>query len=96
MRLRLLSAGLLLATAAFPAGPTGSAPTFNRDVAPVLYNRCVECHRTGEVAGIAFTTYKEVRPWAKAIKERVLTAFHAALAGRSALRRVPQRSPPLR
>jgi hypothetical protein len=50
-----------------------STVTFSRDVAPILYQRCVECHRQGEVARISFTTYKEVRPWAKAIKERVLT-----------------------
>src|SRR5436190_17757015 len=58
---------------AFAADAGSSTVTFTRDVAPVLYNRCVECHRKGEVAGIAFTTYKAVRPWAKAIKERVLT-----------------------
>ncbi len=67
MKFRLAAAGLSFAAASL------AAPTFTRDVAPILYNRCVECHRAGEVAGISFTTYKEVRPWAKAIKERVLT-----------------------
>src|SRR5438552_5146168 len=50
-----------------------SKVTYSKDVAPILNRRCVECHRTGEVAPMAFTSYKEVRPWAKAIKERVLT-----------------------
>src|ERR1051326_1932190 len=50
-----------------------SKVTYSKDVAPILNRRCVECHRTGEVAPMALTSYKEVRPWAKAIKERVLT-----------------------
>src|SRR5581483_6765263 len=73
MSIRLLSVSLALGAAAFAAGPAPSGVTFSRDVAPVLYKRCVECHRQGEVAGISFTSYKEVRPWAKAIKEKVLT-----------------------
>ncbi|HEV3197026.1 MAG TPA: thiol-disulfide isomerase [Bryobacteraceae bacterium] len=48
-------------------------PTFSKDVAPILYNRCLECHRQGEAAPMAFTSYNEVRPWAKAIKQAVLT-----------------------
>ena len=51
------------------AGSTASTkPTFSKDVAAILNKRCVECHRTGEVAPMALTSYKEVRPWAKAIK----------------------------
>jgi len=72
VKLRLLVACSVLVAAAH-AGTGVSAVTFSRDVAPVLYERCVECHRKGEVAGIAFTSYKEVRPWAKSIKERILT-----------------------
>jgi hypothetical protein len=51
----------------------GGAPvTFHKDVAPVLQNNCQGCHRTGEAAPMAFGSYKEVRPWAKAIKASVL------------------------
>lgn len=64
----MIAAFLLLRAGAFAADVT-----FSRDVAPILYQRCLECHRSGEAAPMAFTTYKEVRPWAKAIKERVLT-----------------------
>src|SRR5438552_11433607 len=49
-----------------------SAPTFNRDVVPILESRCQECHRPGEVAPMAFVTYQQTRPWAKAIREAVL------------------------
>src|SRR5258708_9247536 len=47
--------------------------TFNKDVLPVLQNRCQECHRPGEVAPMSFLTFKDARGWAKAIKTAVLT-----------------------
>jgi hypothetical protein len=64
-------------SAAYFLAAFGSAaaatPTFSKDVAPILYSRCVECHRSGEAAPMAFTSYAEVRPWAKAIRQAVLT-----------------------
>ena len=48
-----------------------SAPTFTKDVAPVLYKNCANCHRPGEIAPMSLLTYEQVRPWAKAIRERV-------------------------
>src|SRR6202046_2505379 len=50
-----------------------NAPTFTKNVAPILYNRCLECHRPGEAGPMAFRTYQETRPWAKAIKQAVMT-----------------------
>ena len=50
-----------------------SVPTYTKDVAPILYNRCLECHRPGEAGPMAFRTYEETRPWAKAIKTAVMT-----------------------
>jgi hypothetical protein len=47
--------------------------TYSKDVAPILNKSCVECHRPGEAAPMAFTSYKEVRPWAKAIRQQVVT-----------------------
>lgn len=58
--------------ATFAASTDAAKPTFTKDVAPIMFNRCVECHRSGEVAPMSLTNYKEVRPWAKAIKERVV------------------------
>src|SRR5215469_3786979 len=63
-------AAYLLGSLGWAAAAT---PTFSKDVAPVLFSRCVECHRQGEAAPMAFTSYAEVRPWAKAIKQAVLT-----------------------
>jgi hypothetical protein len=57
-----------------PRVPPGeSAPTFSKDVAPILYNKCVSCHRPGEVAPMSLITYKDVRPWARSIQDRVAT-----------------------
>jgi len=46
-------------------------PTFYRDVLPILQDRCQQCHRPGEVAPMPFLTYRQVRPWVKAIRESV-------------------------
>jgi hypothetical protein len=64
----------MIGASAFAANTSGSiAPTFSKDVASILYQRCVTCHRPGEAAPMALRTYAEVRPWAKAIKAAVLT-----------------------
>jgi len=46
-----------------------ASPTFYRDVLPILQNRCQECHRAGEMAPMPLVTYRETRPWAKAIRD---------------------------
>jgi peroxiredoxin len=43
--------------------------TYTRDVAAILQNRCVECHRPGEIAPFALTSYGEVAGWAETILE---------------------------
>lgn len=50
---------------------TAAAVTFSRDVAPILYNKCATCHRQGEIAPMSLITYKEVRPWARSVREVV-------------------------
>ena len=49
-----------------------AALTFNKDVAPIVNARCAECHRPGESAPMSFLSYKEIRPWAKSIREVVV------------------------
>jgi mono/diheme cytochrome c family protein len=44
-----------------------SAPTFNHDVAPILYANCSNCHRPGEVAPFALLTYQDAAKRAKQI-----------------------------
>jgi hypothetical protein len=45
--------------------------TFNKDVAPIFNKNCAECHRPGEGAPFSTLSYKDVRPWAKSIREKV-------------------------
>src|SRR5262245_28069273 len=53
-------------------GAAAAAPTFSKDVAPIFVKNCMSCHRSGEIAPMSLITYKEVRPWAKAIREKVV------------------------
>jgi hypothetical protein len=71
MTVRLFVRNLFLGFA-LPIAAAAVPPTFSKDVAPILYSRCVECHRPGEAAPMAFSSYSEARPWAKAIKQAVL------------------------
>jgi mono/diheme cytochrome c family protein len=47
--------------------------TFSKDVAPIFNKACAECHRPGEAAPFSTLTYKDSRPWAKSIREKVVT-----------------------
>ena len=47
--------------------------TFTKDIAPILQEKCQDCHRAGAMAPMSLLTYQEARPWAKSIKERVVT-----------------------
>ena len=54
------------------AAQTGPQPsvTFTRDVAPILQRSCQACHRPGSIAPMSLVTYEDVRPWARAIKDK--------------------------
>jgi hypothetical protein len=66
--------GALLMNAEADGAQTAAAPvTFTRDVAPILFTRCAECHRPGESAPMSLLTYKDARPWARSIREQVIT-----------------------
>lgn len=49
----------------------GKQVTFTKDVAPIFNAKCAECHRPGDSAPFSTLSYKDVRPWAKSIKEKV-------------------------
>ncbi len=51
----------------------GAGLTFTKDIAPIIYKNCSSCHRQGEIAPMSLVDYKEIRPWAKAIREKVIT-----------------------
>lgn len=52
---------------------TDGAPTFSKDVAPILFESCVTCHRAGETAPMSLMSYEEARPWARTIRRAVAT-----------------------
>ncbi len=64
-------AGAAAAGAAEKPSPA-SPPTYTKDVAAILHEHCVVCHRAGDIAPMPLLTYEQVRPWSSAIKEAVL------------------------
>ncbi|HVH28936.1 MAG TPA: cytochrome c [Vicinamibacterales bacterium] len=57
-----------VATATEPPRPA----TFAKDVAPILQQKCQHCHQPGSIAPMSLRTFEETRPWARAIKDRVM------------------------
>lgn len=41
--------------------PPSTAPTFYRDILPILEQHCQRCHRPGEIAPVPLVTYDEVK-----------------------------------
>ena len=54
------------------AGAAEGTPTFAKDIAPILYENCVACHRPNHLAPMSLITYADARPWARAVKTKVL------------------------
>jgi len=74
LRLYALTAlAAVAALAAWSAPIVHPALTFHKDIEPIFQARCQGCHRPGEVAPMPLLRYQDARPWAKAIREAVLT-----------------------
>jgi hypothetical protein len=67
---RLFVWGLAAGSMVLTAAP--KEVTFHKSVEPILQERCQGCHRPGEAAPMSLLSYKEARPWAKAMKDAVL------------------------
>lgn len=67
---KLLWIGLISA-----AGAAEAAPTFNHDIAPILYQNCATCHRPGEVAPFSLLTYQDAAKRAKQIASVTQSRF---------------------
>ena len=65
--------GVMVLLAAPAMAAEADVPTFAKDVAPILFENCVSCHRPGEVAPMSLMTYKSSRPWARSIKGKVVS-----------------------
>src|SRR5918999_1436471 len=86
-RLRTLIPATLAGVALLGSGTRAHDPittkvTWSGEIARIVEARCVGCHAPDGRAPMALTTWEEARPWAKAIKEEVLTRrmpkWHAA------------------
>ena len=63
---------LLFSPTAAVAKEADTAPTFAKDIAPIFQKNCQQCHRPGSIGPMSLTTYQEVRPWVRSIKNRVV------------------------
>ena len=70
---RLAALTVVLSGATASAGQADEGPTFTKDVAPILYDNCVTCHRPDNIAPMALLEYTDARPWARSIKDLVVT-----------------------
>jgi hypothetical protein len=68
-----LALGLAWVAPATAAAEAPQNPTFTKHVAPIFQAKCETCHRSGSIAPMSLQTFNEVRPWARAIRERVQT-----------------------
>ncbi len=67
-----LATASCLVTALLAATPVAAQEvTFTRDVAPILYSSCVECHRPGSFAPMSLLDYETARRYARRIRDRV-------------------------
>ena len=48
-------------------------PTYNHDVGSILLENCASCHRPNQVAPMPLLSYSDARPWARAIKAKVVS-----------------------
>jgi len=71
----VLAAAFFVVTSGSADGLTKSKAdvTFNKDVAPILFKNCAECHRPGEAAPMSLLSYKDAPPRARSIREKVLS-----------------------
>ena len=44
--------------------------TYTKDIAPIIQRSCENCHRVDGVAPMPLSNYEQVRPWARAMKQR--------------------------
>lgn len=55
--------------------PGFTAPTFVEDIAPIIYQNCIQCHHEGGIAPFSLMTYEEVSKRSRQITEVVESGF---------------------
>jgi mono/diheme cytochrome c family protein len=81
--LLVLSAVWIVVAAVAAAAQTASdrPVTFTKDIAPMLQRSCQQCHRPDSIAPMSLLTYQQVRPYARAIKQRTQLAYVPGMRG---------------
>jgi hypothetical protein len=79
----LIATVTILALASVEAhDPINSTVTWTGDIERLVHARCIGCHTDGGRGPMSLVSYEDARPWAKAIREEVLTRrmpkWHAA------------------
>ena len=69
------------ASAAAQVPAPDRAVTFTKDVAPILQKSCQQCHRPDSIAPMSLITYEQVRPFARAMKQRTQQAYVPGMRG---------------
>jgi hypothetical protein len=70
--MKAIALGFLTVVIGAGTASAQSAPTFYKDVLPILQNNCQTCHRPGEVAPMSLISYDDARPWARSIKTKTV------------------------
>jgi hypothetical protein len=71
MRFALISSIFVAGVIAAVPAMAADTPTFTKDVAPIFYKSCIECHRATMFAPMSLTSFEDARPWLSSIKRRV-------------------------
>jgi hypothetical protein len=66
-----MAAAVVASTLSVAHPVLADTPTFAKDVAPIFYKSCVSCHRPGEIGPMSLISFSEVRPWVRAIRDKV-------------------------
>src|SRR5712691_875122 len=75
MTLRIAAVAMMALAPGMALGADAAA-AFTRDIAPILQRSCQNCHRPDGVAPMSLVTFDEVRPYARAIKQRTSIGPH--------------------
>ena len=67
------TAAVALSTPVLAADPSPQPVTFSKDIAPILQAKCQQCHQPNSIAPMSLITFENVRPWARSIRQRVIT-----------------------
>lgn len=81
-RTSLWLAATMVAMLAPQAIANETIPTFNRDIAPLVFEKCTKCHRPGEAAPFSLQTYHDVKKRSELIdytvSERLMPPWKAS------------------